>query len=454
MRLGPLDITKRKAAVPITNWLGTWMGGNWPWVREAFAGAWQRGVTRPVEDALTHPTFFACVTLIAADIAKLRPMLVSLDAKSGIETEVSNPAYSPVLAKPNHYQNRIQFLTYWMLSKLNRGNAYALKVRDARNVVTDLYLLDPMRVRPLVGPTGEVFYALGQDLLNEVSEQDTVVPAREIIHDVLYPLYHPLVGLSPVYAAGHAAGLSLDIMRNTEMFAKNGSMIGGLLVAPGQISKETADRLEALWNTQYAGPQNAGKVAVIGDGMKYEKPNIMSAVDAQIIDQLKWNDEKICAVFHVPPFMVGVGALPAYNNVEALAQQYYSQCLQYQIEAIELCLSEGLSLADPYCVELDLEGLLRMDSVQQMETATKGVVGGVYSPNEARARFNLPPVKGGESPYLQQQNYSLADLAKRSSMPPAAPPIPGGVPPPVPPVKEQAIDEGEVLTLLLKKLAA
>jgi len=41
------------------------------------------------------------------------------------------------------------------------------------------------------------------------------VPAREIIHDMWNALYHPLVGLSPVYAAGHAAMLGLKIVRNT-----------------------------------------------------------------------------------------------------------------------------------------------------------------------------------------------------------------------------------------------
>ena len=39
---------------------------------------------------------------------------------------------------------------------------------------------------------------------------------------------------------------------------------------------------------------------------------------------------------------------------------------------------------------------------------------GGMSPNEARKRyFDLGPTEGGESPYLQVQNYSLAALAKR-----------------------------------------
>src|SRR5678816_543277 len=149
--------------------------GWWPVIRESFAGAWQRGVTVPVEDALAHPTYWACVTLIAGDVAKIRPKLV--EEKGGIETEVERASpYAPVLERPNHYQNRIQFFTYWMLSKLMRGNAYALKARDSRGIVTDLYLLDPLRVRPLVGPTGQVYYACQQDILNDITEASIVIP--------------------------------------------------------------------------------------------------------------------------------------------------------------------------------------------------------------------------------------------------------------------------------------
>jgi len=426
--------------------------GWWPVVRESFAGAWQRHVFTPVEDALTHPTYWACVTLIASDVAKCRPKLVEEDA-NGIETEIDNPAYSPVLRRPNHYQNRIQFYTYWMLSKLTRGNAYALKERDARGVVTALYLLDPTRVRPLVSPSGDVYYSCQQDLLAQVDTESIVVPAREIIHDIAYAPYHPLVGFSPVYACGHAAMQGLTIVSNATRLFKHGSQVGGVLTAPGQISAETAARLEKYWQENYAGEANIGKVAVLGDGLKFEQPTVMSAVDAQLIDQLKWDDEKICAVHHVPPYKVSVGPIPSYNNVEALGQEYYGDCLQIHFESLELCLTEGLELRTGLEVEFDLDALNRMDSVQKMEVATKGVVGGVYSPNEARAKFNLKPVKGGDAPYLQQQNYSLAALDARDKAGPPKPPsatLPGPEPPkpgesPIPPIKELPEEAIEVL---------
>ena len=58
-----------------------------------------------------------------------------------METESS--AFSPVLRRPNRYQNRIQFIAQWVTTKLVHGNTYVLKERDQRGIVTALYILDP-----------------------------------------------------------------------------------------------------------------------------------------------------------------------------------------------------------------------------------------------------------------------------------------------------------------------
>lgn len=462
MRFGPFELSLRRKTASaalgdgITH-LPTSNAGWWPVVRESFAGAWQRGITVPIEDAMAHPTYWACVTLIAGDVAKIRPMLV--EEQDGIETEVERASpYAAVLARPNHYQNRIQFFTYWMLSKLTRGNTYALKVRDRRGIVTSLYLLDPLRVRPLVSPTGEVYYACQQDLLAELTEASIVIPARELIHDIGFAPYHPLCGFSPVYACGHAAVQALTINNNATRLFKNGSQVGGVLSAPAQISPDNVKKIEDYWNANYAGEQNIGKIAVLGDGLKFEKPTVMSAVDAQLIDQLKWDDEKICAVHHVPPYKVAVGTLPSYNNVEALGQDYYGQCLQYYFESIELCLTEGLELEDVkrpdggvgYEVEFKIEDLDRMDSVQRMDVATKGVVGGILKPNDGRKKFNLGPVPGGDLVYLQKQNWPLEKLGSDD----ASAAAPAAVAMPAPPAAVKAIDMDEVRSLVMKQVAA
>ncbi|MBB6013496.1 HK97 family phage portal protein [Aquamicrobium lusatiense] len=387
----------------------------WHKIFEANTGNWQRNIVVKRDSVLAYHAVYACMTLIASDIAKLRVKLVQ-EHSSGVWEEVSNPAYTPVLRKPNHYQTRIQFYENWVLSKLMRGNTYVLKERDNRGVVTALYVLDPNLVTVMVTDDGEVFYQLAADNLPNVQE-DILVPASEIIHDRFNCLFHPLVGTSPIFANGVAAMQGVHIQNNSATFFGNKSQPGGILTAPGNISDETAARLKAYWETEFSG-KNAGKVAVVGDGLQYQQLMI-SAHESQLIEQLRWTAEVICSTFHVPPYKIGVGQLPSYNNVQALNVEYYSQCLQRHIEDIEICLDEGLSLMQPgkssMGVEFDLDNLLRMDAVTQMDVLEKSK--GKLTVNEQRLRLNVKPVAGGDTVYLQEQDHSLEALAKRDAGP-------------------------------------
>lgn len=145
----------------------------------------------------------------------------------------------------------------------------------------------------------------------------------------------------------------------------------------------------------------------------------ITAEDAQLIDQLHWSAETICSVFHMPAFKVGVGTMPTYQNGEVLNQIYYTDCLQSLIESFEQCLDEGLGLPLDYGVELDLRALLRMDTAKRYKSHSDAIAGGWMTPNEARRMENLPPVEGGDSAYLQQQNWSLAALVRRDTQAPA-----------------------------------
>src|SRR5215510_9942398 len=135
-----------------------------PIIQDPFPGAWQRNLEIRNDTAASFHADFACKTLIARDIAKLRVKLAEKD-ENDIWSETTNPAFSPVLRRPNDYQTRNQFFECWALSKLSRGNTYILKVRDQRNVVTELHVLDPSRVQPLVADDGSVYYRLSSDYL-------------------------------------------------------------------------------------------------------------------------------------------------------------------------------------------------------------------------------------------------------------------------------------------------
>jgi HK97 family phage portal protein len=377
-------------------------------------GAWQANEPYVDEQAvLAHWIVFACMTLIAGDIGKLEFRLMQED-ENGIEVEADSPAFSPVLRKPNDYQTAQKFFESWMFSKLAHGNTYVLLERDNRNVVVKMHVLDPSRVRPMVSDSGQVFYQLNDDALAGLDGDVPAAPASEIIHDRMWCLHHPLVGLSPIYASGLAAMQGLKIQGNSRKFFENMSRPSGVLTAPTHIKDETAKRIKDHWEAEFSGDK-IGRVAVLGDGLKYEAMSV-NPVEAQMVEQLKITAEMVCSTFHVPPFKVGLGQIPTYQNAEVLNQIYYSDCLQALIEAVENSLDDGLGAkAAGYCIEADLDDLLRMDSRTLIETLKEGVSSGIVAPNEARKKLNYAPTTGGDSPYLQQQNFNLEALAKRDA---------------------------------------
>ena len=94
-------------------------------------------------------------------------------------------------------------------------------------------------------------------------------------------------------------------------------------------------------------------------------------------------------------------------------------------------------------------------------TAIRDAVGGVMSPNKGR-ELRPQAGQGGESPYLQQQNFSLAALAKRDAQ---ADPFAPNTPPPMqqdqpqepqadqPPPAEKDIDVTALFTQDLREVA-
>ena len=89
--------------------------------------------------------------------------------------------------------------------------------------------------------------------------------------------------------------------------------------------------------------------------------------------------------------------------------------LTQRIAAIGLKISDEIKQVKGF--DVDVRGLLRMDPAARYDAHSKAVGGGWMAPNEARAAENMAPVPGGDTPYLQQQNYSLRALAERDKDP-------------------------------------
>lgn len=387
-------------------------GNQWKnlFVDDPYTGAWERNDELSRKQPAHFYALFACVRLISSDIAKL-PVTLRKMVNGVITTQPTPIKWRKLFKRPNSYQNWQQFSEQWSHSLLLRGNAFIFKERDVYGKIVALKVLNPDAVKVLVSDDGQVFYELYDDLLAGIRRSAIPVPASEIIHDRINAFYHPLVGLSPVYACAASTRHGEAIIRDAEDFFKNGSKPSGVLEVDAPMSEENAQKMKRLWNLNYTG-SNAGQTAVLTGGVKY-RPITMSAMDSRLIEQLKMSASVVAAAFGVPPFKIGLEV--GTGKIEEQTAIYYADCLQALIESRENLLDEVVDFEDDLEVYLDISVLLRMDSISKMQYLRDGVGAGILAPNEARSELGYQPVDGGNSPMLQQQNFSLEAISRRDS---------------------------------------
>lgn len=406
-----------------------WGGGNslpplsHGYVHEPFPGAWQ--MNRECFGAQgIFSAVYACIAIIAGDMAKL-PCRVRTRAEDGSKRDNDTHPAAAVLDAPNNYQTRVDFWGQFMAAALFTGNCYVFLQRDERHIIRAMHILDPRRVRVLLADDGSVFYTIGHERLAELLGSDTI-PARDILHHRLLTLNHPLVGVTPLYAAGVSAITGQTIQQNSQAFFNNMSRASGVLTSPGKISGELANRLKTEWDQNFKGGA-MGRTAVLGEGMKWE-PLTISAADAQLIEQLRWSVEDVARCFRVPTYMLTDASKVSFKNAEQLARNYYSQTLQYHIESIEARLDQAFGLTGNTFCEFDLATLLRMELDARMSAYQTGIQSGVLTINEARRLEELRPMAGGDEPLIQAQYRPLSMAGEPINVP--TPPEPPAPPPP------------------------
>lgn len=385
--------------------------GGGSFIREGNTGDWQKYTPSNTRDSMMASSVpYACTDLISSDVAKLKINYVK--RKKKVWREAKGPRYVKLLCNPNPYQTRDQFIKAWVSSKISWGNAYILLTRNVAGTIVQMDALNPRYVVPLVAPDQSVFYQITMSPLQVTPLESNVVPASEIIHDRGMCLKHPLVGVSPLSACAAAVSMTASMTDNSAAFFANSARPSGVLTAPGKISQTTADEIKAYWAKNFSG-NSSGKLAVLGDDLKYAAMT-MSSTDAQLIEQLNFSVADIARCFHVPLHKIGADQMRTAGTSNAVYEAaYYSDCLQSYIEAIEMLLTSAFDLPSDRGIQFDLSGLMRMDEGAMITANAASVKAGIMAPNEARAKQGLKPKKGGNTPYLQMQNYALSALAAR-----------------------------------------
>jgi HK97 family phage portal protein len=381
----------------------------------------------------------ACVSAYSQTIAMCPGDHWRATSKGGRE-RVKNSALSRILRTPNAYQTISDFLLNAVRYLYIDGNAYALALRNDRYEVSELHLMDSRLCKPVVAPTGDIFYRLAGNavIATEMYEEfPLLIPQRDVLHirlhaDRRYPF--PLWGQTPLLAATSDMMMSSAINSQQVQFYMNQARPAAVISTDMDLDHDQVQALQDRWDERSKGMAQ-GKTPVLTHGLKVV-PWAVGGRDAQLAELLKFSKENIALVFRIPMPILGLGGT-TFGSTEALMQFWISTGLGFALNHVEQSFDRLFQLKgqpDEY-TELSTEALLRSAMKDRIEALKEGVMGGIYSPNEARNREDLDSVPYGDSPRVQQQVVPLEAAAG------IVPGAPGGAsgphPPPAPPAAGQ-----------------
>src|SRR5580765_3304872 len=337
---------------------------------------------------------------------------------NGGRERVTNSALSRILRRPNDYQSISDFMLNLTRRLYERGETFALAVRNARAEIIELHLM--REGSATVAEDGSIFYSMqGNEIIEQRLDLAYPVPARDVLHIRLHTPRHPLKGASPIMAAALDLAMSDAALNQQIAFYLNQARPSFLLTTDLPLKREQAQELRQWWDQQTQS-ENAGRTPILTNGLKAQSI-ATSAVDAQLAEMLKMSDQNIALAMRIPLQILGIGGT-TYANTELLMQSWIGTGLGFTLNHIEEAFGQLFQLRgvpDEY-LELDTRALLRSAYRERIEALARGVISGIYSPDEARASEDLPAVPGGvgKEPRVQQQ---VVPLSSGSDMQPPTP---------------------------------
>ena len=357
--------------------------------------------------ALTATTVMAAVTMLCEDFAKLTPT-VYRRSPDGARTPATDHELYTLLYQPNDWQNYFEWAEMMQLSLVLRGNAYAVKKRNARGVVISLIPVNADWVALWESPDGGIFYRVtpnGLHMRAELFGEPFLIPSEDVLHVKGFSL-NGLAGASRITLAKEAIGLALGYERQAAMYMSQGANASGLLSTDQKLTQSAAERMSADWKEKKSGLQNAGKIVVLEQGLKYQQTTL-SAVDAQFIAARNLQIQEVTRIFRIPAHMIGDLARSTNNNITQLAQEYINLTMSGYTSrwAWKWDVDFGLR-KDNLFVDYDLTQLSRADMTTRYNNYARGIMGGFLKPNEARIDDGKAPDPKGDN-LLEPANMSV-----------------------------------------------
>lgn len=245
------------------------------------------------------------------------------------------------------------------------------------------------------------------------------VSVDEVVHVAWWSPLGPL-GVSLLRQLGTTVQIDDAAQRYQRAMLRNGARPPSAIEVTAEfLELDAAERSELMGNLRgdisdlYAGPENAGRPALLPPGLSW-KPVGHTAVEAALIEQRTVSRQEAVGIYGLMPAAIGW----MHDGAELQEQRMmsYTDGLAPPLLLIEAALNaqliQGLLREVDVYVEFDFSALLKGDRLKEVQAMREAISTGLLTPNEARAIDNRPQsdVPGMDSHYLNRANLWPVEL--------------------------------------------
>lgn len=392
------------------------------WLLDIFnGGRTDSGIRVSEMTALQVGTVFAAVNIISDGVSSL-PLHVYQRAKiAGRASKMlatENSLYKLLHTEPNPEMTSAVWLKTMMVHALLWGNTYSEIQRNNSGQIIGVWTRNPARTRPIrilkpitfqgdMLPAGTLMFETADSIMDSssfvvdqnpdvmASSTRRLVLAEDMIHVPGLSLDGRL-GQSTVWLARQAFGLALATEKYGAKFFGNGARPAGILTLPNKLEDKAIDTLRRSWAEAHGG-ENQFKVAVLEQGVKYEKI-AATPEEGQMLETRRYEREEICAIFGVPAHMVCAQEKGGKSNVEQSSIEFVLYCLHPWLNRIEqeferkLFSDMGRS-AGKYFAKFDTRKLMYPDAAARSAFYSGGKQWGFLNTNMILELEDMNPVE-------------------------------------------------------------
>jgi HK97 family phage portal protein len=388
----------------------------------ALLGEWERlttaGVALSPEMAARVPDVFACIQVLAQDVGRCPLKLRRINADGTHEDATDHPLWEVLAELTNPEMTAYQVREEMERSALTYKRAFGEFVRNQRGEVTAVWPLDSR------------YMTVDRDSLNRKRWTYRAPGQREQVwtfHPSTPPIFE-VTHQTPIDHCRDLIGLAYALDQFGAKFFANGARPSGTLEVPMGVPLDDEKRkdMREAFHRMHGGSENAGKVAVLYNGVKFN-PITIANNEAQYNETRKFIRTLIAGVFRMPPHKIGDLERATFSNIEQQSIDYVTGTLDPILIGWEQAIRrDWLTYRQypNYTVVFDRQALIKADVQSLFNAYAVARQNGWMNANDILKELGRNPIEGDAgTAYLVNGNMTPADVAADppDTTPPAIP---------------------------------